>query len=43
MRDGIKFHRSGNGVILSSGAGGVIGPKYFAKVTTIDGDEVEWR
>ena len=43
MRDGIKFHRSGNGVILSSGAGGVIGPKYFAKVTTMDGDEVEWR
>ncbi|RKO92545.1 phosphotransferase KptA/Tpt1, partial [Blyttiomyces helicus] len=32
LADGIKFERSQNGVILSSGINGVIAPKYFKKV-----------
>ena len=32
MGDGIEFFMSSNGVILSKGHDGVIGPQYFAKV-----------
>ena len=33
MRDGIKFYRSTNGVILSEGVNGVIPPKYLQFIT----------
>jgi len=32
MINGIKFYKSSNGVILSSGINGIIDPKYFLKV-----------
>ncbi|KAI8825499.1 phosphotransferase KptA/Tpt1 [Chytriomyces cf. hyalinus JEL632] len=32
MSDGIKFYRSPNNVVLSSGVGGFIAPKYFERV-----------
>jgi 2'-phosphotransferase len=35
MRDGIKFYRSENNVILSTGLNGVISPAYFAKVEDV--------
>ena len=35
MKDGIKFWRSENGVILSEGVNGTIEPKYFLKYKDI--------
>jgi len=32
LADNIKFYKSSNGVILSSGINGIISPKYFSKV-----------
>ena len=33
LRDGIKFYRSSNGVILSDGVNGIIPPKYLRFIT----------
>ncbi|KAJ3034668.1 hypothetical protein HDV00_004807 [Rhizophlyctis rosea] len=40
LDDGIKFQRSANGVILTSGLNGVLPPKYFLKVEDGAGNTV---
>lgn len=40
MNDGIKFYRSANNVILSSGIDGVISAKYFKRVVKKNGDQI---
>lgn len=37
MKAGIEFYVSKNGVVLSSGIGGVIAPQFFKRVTTKKG------
>ncbi len=36
MKDGIKFWKSDNGVILSEGINGIIDPKYFLSIKNIN-------
>ncbi|KAJ8103813.1 phosphotransferase KptA/Tpt1 [Lipomyces tetrasporus] len=38
IKDGIKFYKSENGVILTDGKDGVLEPQYFDKVVNKDGD-----
>ncbi|KAL6075728.1 2'-phosphotransferase [Balamuthia mandrillaris] len=37
LKDGIEFHESANGVILTGGVDGTLAPKYFKKVTDRNG------
>ncbi|KAJ3258430.1 hypothetical protein HK104_006989, partial [Borealophlyctis nickersoniae] len=41
VADGIKFYRSANNVILSSGMDGVLEPKYFRKVVGPKGQRLD--
>lgn len=38
MDDGIRFWKSENGVILTEGVKGILDPKYFIKITKVNGD-----
>lgn len=40
MKDGIKFYRSANNVILSSGINGIIQYKYFKSVVSVNGVQI---
>ncbi|CAG8770087.1 4130_t:CDS:2, partial [Acaulospora morrowiae] len=40
MEDGIEFYRSANGVILTSGVGGFLNPKYFLKVVDMNENDL---
>jgi 2'-phosphotransferase len=40
MDDGIEFYKSANGVVLSEGTNGIIGTKYFLKVTDSTGNMI---
>lgn len=42
LEDGLKFHLSDNGVVLSEGnEAGIILPRYFTKVTDKHGKPIE--
>jgi 2'-phosphotransferase len=41
LEDGIKFFKSSNDVILTSGIDGILQPKYFKKVTDRNGIEIK--
>ncbi|CAD8120678.1 unnamed protein product [Paramecium sonneborni] len=43
MKAGIEFYVSKNGVVLSSGIGGVIAPQFFKRVTTKKGQEINFQ
>ncbi|KAI8073903.1 phosphotransferase KptA/Tpt1 [Gongronella butleri] len=40
LNDGIQFHRSSNGVILTDGKNGTLGAAYFAKVVDRQGNSL---
>lgn len=42
LADGIKFYRSSNGVILSSGIDGILPPTYFKRISSQSGQELKF-
>jgi 2'-phosphotransferase len=39
LKGGLLFFRSRNGVILTPGIQGMVGPQYFSKIVVFDGEQ----
>jgi len=42
MNDGMIFYISKNKVVLTAGFDKIVAPKYFKRVTDVDGNDLHW-